>query len=242
MTKIITVPLHIGDFITDTMHMDTTEIGAYMLLLLSHYRHGVEGLPDDNKRLARIAGVSLNKFKHMRPTLLEKFELIDKRWVNNKCTKTIKGIEKLSEQNKAKALKRHNSTPAVAVPQEGQPKPKPKTKAKPIDNISKDIYITEFENLWISYPDKKPKGDKQRALKKYTTLRNKGTSHEEIRDGLSRYNTYCTETGSFNKHCTTWLNQDGWKADWEFTTSNNHATPSYTDTLLDIARQVSENG
>ena len=100
----------------------------------------------------------------------------------------------------------------------------------------------EFEDLWKSYPIIKPKGDKQRALKKYTTLRNKGTSHEEIRDGLSRYNTYCTETGSFNKHCTTWLNQDGWKADWEFTTSNNHATPSYTDTLLDIARQVSENG
>lgn len=57
MTNIISMPLHIGDFLSETMHMTTLEKGAYIMLLLSHCKSGVKGLFDDDKKLAQICGV-----------------------------------------------------------------------------------------------------------------------------------------------------------------------------------------
>lgn len=51
------MPLHIGDFLSETMHMTTLEKGAYIMLLLSHCKSGVKGLFDDDKKLAQICGV-----------------------------------------------------------------------------------------------------------------------------------------------------------------------------------------
>lgn len=123
---IITIPLHIGDFLGGTMHMDTLEKGAYLMLILAHYQIGIEGLPNNNKKLSRIAGVTLKVWDRICPVLREKFIVTDHFWEHKKVIEVIRKVEYISSQNSYKALKRYNSGVATADPLISQPKPKPK--------------------------------------------------------------------------------------------------------------------
>lgn len=73
MDKILTVPLHIGDALKDTYMMDATEFGAYMRLLLCHYNIGEQGLPDDDAKLARLAGCTPKVWQRVAPIVRDKF-------------------------------------------------------------------------------------------------------------------------------------------------------------------------
>lgn len=107
-------------------------------------------------------------------------------------------------------------------------------------NKDNKVYISEFETLWQSYPTTRPKGSKKEALKKYTNIRKKGTNHEEIKNGIERYAKYCQATTCYNQHFTTWINQDGWKEQWEYSEDKNKKA-SYSDTLFAAAVKASEN-
>ena len=66
------MPLYVADYLKDTRHLSTTEHGAYLLLILHAWTH--EGLiPGDEKRVARIAGLTPKEWKYSRDVLLEFF-------------------------------------------------------------------------------------------------------------------------------------------------------------------------
>src|SRR5690348_6764025 len=61
------MPLHIGDHLKETTHLDATLHGAYLLLLIDYWVKGF--LPDDDVQLARIARMSAMQWRKARPIL-----------------------------------------------------------------------------------------------------------------------------------------------------------------------------
>ena len=66
------MPLYIADYRADTARLSTAEHGAYLLLIMEYWHAG--GLPDDDKLLARIAGMSGRQWKKAKPTIQPLFQ------------------------------------------------------------------------------------------------------------------------------------------------------------------------
>jgi uncharacterized protein YdaU (DUF1376 family) len=66
------MPLYIGDYLADTRRLTLTEHGAYLLLIFDYWRSGP--LPDSDRELARILGVTLPTWKKLAPTLRPMFQ------------------------------------------------------------------------------------------------------------------------------------------------------------------------
>lgn len=60
MSKTPFMPLWVSDFLGDTLDLDAAEIGAYMLLLMAQWNRGGSSLPDDPKKLQRVARCGRN--------------------------------------------------------------------------------------------------------------------------------------------------------------------------------------
>lgn len=146
LAGITTIPLHIGDFLSGTIHMDATEKGAYLMLLLAHYQIGEYGLPNDDKKLARIAGVTMKTWSRIKPTIEEKFCVAEYVWTHSRAIEVLQKVALLSSNQRAKALKKHNTKPATAKPRHSQPKPKPNI-------VSKDTIIPHgiSELVWNDF-------------------------------------------------------------------------------------------
>ncbi len=120
VTQIFEIPFHIGDFLSGTIHMDAEQTGAYMMLLVAHYNAGAEGLPNDDKQLARIAKVSPRVWKRIKPILEQKFIVNENFWAHEKCRKVLRKIQERSNAARGNALKKHASGDADAQPQHSQ--------------------------------------------------------------------------------------------------------------------------
>jgi uncharacterized protein YdaU (DUF1376 family) len=65
------MPLYIADYLADTRRLSTLEHGAYMLLIMDYWRNG--SLPNDDAKLARIAGLSGREWKVVRESIAPLF-------------------------------------------------------------------------------------------------------------------------------------------------------------------------
>jgi uncharacterized protein YdaU (DUF1376 family) len=65
--------LYVSDFVGDTLQLSTEQIGAYMLLLMAMWNAGGR-LPDDDAKLARVARLSLKRWRAVGADLLTFFE------------------------------------------------------------------------------------------------------------------------------------------------------------------------
>ena len=72
------MPVYIGDYLADTMHLSTEQHGAYLLLLFHLWRRGI--LQDDDVVLAQITGLSVKAWSICRTVLAEFFEIRDGFW------------------------------------------------------------------------------------------------------------------------------------------------------------------
>lgn len=64
------MPLYVADYLADTAHLNATESGAYLHLIMHYWMNG--GLPTDDKLLARVAKMTLAQWRKARP-LIEPF-------------------------------------------------------------------------------------------------------------------------------------------------------------------------
>jgi uncharacterized protein YdaU (DUF1376 family) len=114
------MPLYVGDYLADTMHLSTEEHGAYLLLIFHYWQ--CRGLPTADEQLARIARVSLAKWKKIRPVIAEFF---DEGWkhprIEEELAKTADFSQKQSARAKAGWEKRRCRGDAAASPAQSQP-------------------------------------------------------------------------------------------------------------------------
>lgn len=65
------MPMFWGDYFADTKHLECAQHGAYLQLIGHYWEH--EGLPDDERELARIVGLPLKSWRAMQPKIHEFF-------------------------------------------------------------------------------------------------------------------------------------------------------------------------
>lgn len=114
--------LYVSDFIGDTLHLSTEQVGAYLLLLMAMWNAG-GSLPDDEAKLARIVRLSVKKWRAVAPDLLSFFERVDGAVRHKRLTKELQKSESKSqsrasagaEGGKAKALKDNEARLANAT-------------------------------------------------------------------------------------------------------------------------------
>ena len=131
--KLPYMPLWIAEYKADTAHLDATEHGAYLLLIMHYWLTG--GLPDNDTHLARIACCTPESWRQMRPTIEAFFE---PGWVHERVEKELADArakyENLAEAgrkggNATAALKRRRSKaaamPVAIAKQSPSPSPSP---------------------------------------------------------------------------------------------------------------------
>lgn len=94
------IPLHIDDFMSRTEHLSTQERGAYLLLLFYYWRNQ-EPLPDSDKQLARIAGLTPDEWDESSPLIRPFFNVIGDKLHNKRIDTEISKAVGISEKRQA---------------------------------------------------------------------------------------------------------------------------------------------
>ena len=94
------LPLYISDYQADTSHLTTLEHGAYLLLIMNYWQRG-QPLPDDDRKLARIAGVGPREWKRIRGTISEFFRVDCNNWFHSRLESELSKL-------RDKSLKKRN--------------------------------------------------------------------------------------------------------------------------------------
>jgi uncharacterized protein YdaU (DUF1376 family) len=90
------MPLWIGDYLADTMHLSGPEHGAYLLLLMHSWRSGP--LPDDDRLLAAIARTDRAAWKEIGPTVRAFFQKTDAGLVQGRLERERENAEGNAER------------------------------------------------------------------------------------------------------------------------------------------------
>lgn len=100
------IPLFADAYLADTMHLSTEEHGAYLLLLMAAWRSDDCSLPNDPKKLARIAGLSPRRWGQISATILDFWVIENGRIFNQRLRKERGYVIRKSESNRENARKR----------------------------------------------------------------------------------------------------------------------------------------
>jgi uncharacterized protein YdaU (DUF1376 family) len=113
----IWMPVYIGDYLADTMHLSTEQHGAYLLLLFHLWRRGI--LQDDDVVLAQITGLPIRAWSICRAVLAEFFDIRDGLWhhgrVERERSRTAAKQQSNASRAKLASSSRWNKTPLPAV-------------------------------------------------------------------------------------------------------------------------------
>lgn len=207
------MPLYVADYLADTCRLSTVEHGAYMLLIMDYWRNG--GLPNDDKKLARIARMTESEWQEIRDNISELFqpEWKHKR-IDEEIAKSDAKVERRSEAGRRGGLAKaaRTSSNATILPEQtcsnALPSSSQSQSHSPIGENTRERVLrplAEFESqFWPIYPNKV---GKEAARKSWGRSVEKATVGE-IMAGLRRYVAKTDDRPWCNP--ATWLNQGRW--------------------------------
>lgn len=102
------MPLYIGDYLADTRRLSTLEHGAYLLIIMDYWRNGPP--PDDDKKLALIAGLSPIQWKKMSETIRSFFTKNHQCLHHKRIDAEIAHASEVSDKRRAAARSKHSET------------------------------------------------------------------------------------------------------------------------------------
>ena len=142
------MPLYVADYLADTGHLTRDEHGAYMLLIMHYWR--MEGLPDNDAQLARIAKCSASEWKRIRPVMLEFFA---DGWKHERIDRELETARKKYEarakagQKGGKAKAEAKQNPSNATAGLYQPEPEPESPNGDMDDDDARDPLTAMSDL-----------------------------------------------------------------------------------------------
>lgn len=112
------MPLYIGDYLADTLHLSAEQHGAYLMLLMAAWRKG-GALQDDDSQLAAVAKVSPQQWKKHKPVLAAFFHVEGGIWrqkrLNAELAIAVESQQKKQAAGKAGASARYGKGSADAT-------------------------------------------------------------------------------------------------------------------------------
>jgi uncharacterized protein YdaU (DUF1376 family) len=96
------MPLWIGAYLADTLHLTRDEHGGYLLLLMAYWRARAP-LPDDDKRLRTIAKAGAEEWPELRRTLREFFQVADGVWRHKRADQELASAHERRHKAQSKA-------------------------------------------------------------------------------------------------------------------------------------------
>lgn len=201
MTNAPFMQLYVADYLADTQHLTTEQHGAYLLLLMTMWRNA-GSLPNDEKKLARIAHVSLKRWHIIAGDVMAFFDITDDRITQKRLSEELQKAVSKSEKRKtsgslggkAKSLKNNEqglANASVLLKHSSEPD---------IRNIKKDTNVSQKKGCRL--PD-----DFQPD---FSFATNEGFSQDEAQKLFASFKDYWTaKTG-----------KDATKRDWQATWRN----------------------
>lgn len=240
MAEFPALPLYTDAYIGDTQHLTNEEHGVYLRLLMFAWRTADCSLPDDDKRLALMVGVTAKKWASLKPVVMSFWALVEGRWKQKRLTAQREFVERSREQkraagtasSKAKALK--NNTPAatavvqplLAAGVTELPTERQQPISIPIEEDKSSSYLPEtssgakakrarneaYSAEFETFWAAYPrKIEKQDALKAFLKARAK-VSLETIMAGVKTFAAEKAGTDpAFIRHASKWLNAASWE-------------------------------
>lgn len=112
MAEFPALTLWTDSYLADTRMLSTLEHGAYLLLLMESWRRPHCDLPDDDKILARLAGLARDEWDEIKPTIMGfwTYDGRSKTWHQKRLRKERDAARVRSKSAKDKAAKRWDKT------------------------------------------------------------------------------------------------------------------------------------
>lgn len=221
------MPLYIGDYLSDTMHLTTEQHGAYLLLIMAAFKAG-GSLPDDEEKLANLTKLSRYFFRKHRPILAEFFTVADGVWKHKRVMHEVERAFHIQLSNKQKARKaadtrwqkhRTSGNASGNAPSIDQPMlqamlpdaPLPLPIPIPKDKEKRQLLPEPvgFVAFWKAWPSHKRKADRQTSLRRWIALGCEPRAAEIVEkvEAWKRSPDWTKDDGEYIPAPEVWLNK-----------------------------------